>query len=194
MLDRTVAITAELPLRTARLLLRPYAPDDLEDLTDLMGREEVCRYLPWPPMSPEQARAKLEQRLLQTNIGPEQEAMVPAAVEAATGRFVGEFMLRARQSEPGNAEIGWSIHPDFQGRGLATEGARELLRVGFDELGLHRIRAGADPRNIASVRVMERLGMRREAHLVESELIKGEWVDEVIHAVLESEWRRNLVA
>lgn len=192
MLERSVAITAERPLRTARLVLRPYEPSDLAFITDLMGREDVCRYLPWPPMRPDQARAKLEQRLAQTGVAPEHEAMVPAAVEAATGRVVGEFMLRARSSEPGNGEIGWSVHPEFQGRGFATEGARELLRVGFEDLGLHRIRAGADPRNVASIRVMERLGMRREAHLVQSEHIKGEWVDEVIYAILESEWRASL--
>ncbi len=186
--ERTVAITAERPLRTARLVLRPYEPADLPWITDLMGREDVCRYLPWPPMSPEEARAKLQQRLAQTGIGPDHEALVPVAVEAATGRVVGELMLRARASEPGNGEIGWSIHPDFQGRGYATEGARELLRVGFEDLRLHRIRASADSRNLASIRVMERLGMRREALFIESELIKGEWVDEVICALLASEW------
>jgi RimJ/RimL family protein N-acetyltransferase len=189
--ERTVSITAARPLRTARLLLRAYQPSDLPWITDLLGREEVCRYLPWPPMSPEQAGEKLAQRLLQTGIGPEQEAMVPVAVEAATGRVVGEFMLRARASEHGNGEMGWSLHPDFHGRGFATEGAHELLRVGFEDLGLHRIRASADARNVASIRVMERLGMRPEAHFVKSELIKGEWVDEVVYAILASEWRAS---
>ncbi|MGH2466753.1 MAG: GNAT family N-acetyltransferase [Candidatus Limnocylindrales bacterium] len=96
MLDRTFAVSAERPLTTARLILRPYTADDLPRLHDLFGREDVCRFLAWPLMDLEQARAKLEQRLLQTHIGPKQEAMVPAAVEVATGRVVGEFMLGAR--------------------------------------------------------------------------------------------------
>lgn len=191
MLERSVSVTAERPLRTERLILRPYTVDDLSNLHDLFGREDVCRYLPWPAMDLDQARAKLEQRLLQTQIGPDRDAIVPAAVEAATGRVVGEFMLRVRSREDLQGEIGWSLRPDFQGRGYATEGAREMLRVGFEDLGLHRIHADADPRNEASIRVMERLRMRREAHLVESAFLKGEWVDEVVCALLESEWRAS---
>jgi RimJ/RimL family protein N-acetyltransferase len=188
---QTFVVTIERPLRTKRLTLRPYQGQDLPFLADLFGREDVCRYLPWPPMDRKRALAKLEQRLLQTSIGPDRDALVPAAVESETGRIVGEFMLRARSPEDRQGEVGWSVHPGFQGRGLATEGAREMLRVGFEELGLHRIWAGADPRNAASIRVMERLGMRHEAHLVEASWLKGEWVDEVVYAMLDSEWRAS---
>jgi RimJ/RimL family protein N-acetyltransferase len=82
-------------------------------------------------------------------------------------------MLRLKSLESRQGEIGWSLHPDAQGRGLATEGAREMLRIGFDELGLHRIVAGCDSRNTASLRVMERLGMRREAEFVDYEYCQG---------------------
>jgi RimJ/RimL family protein N-acetyltransferase len=103
--------------------------------------------------------------------------------------MVGEFMLRLTSADSRQGEIGWSIHPDFQRRGLATEGAREMLRLGFDVLRLHRIVAACDPRNLGSLRVMEHLGMRREAHFVESEFLKGEWIGEIVCAVLEDEWR-----
>ena len=63
-----------------------------------------------------------------------------------------------------------------------------LLRLGFEDLGLHRIAARCDARNTASARVMERSGMRHEAHLVQSEFIKNEWTDELIYAILRSEW------
>jgi RimJ/RimL family protein N-acetyltransferase len=149
----------------------------------------VVRYLPWGPMDLDQAAAKLEQRLRQRQIGADADALVLAAIEAETGRHVGEFMLRLTNGESRQGEIGWSLHPDAQGRGLATEGARAMLRVGFDELGLHRITAGCDPRNVASLRVMERLGMRREADFAESWFLKGEWVGEIVCAMLESEWR-----
>lgn len=193
MLERTVSLHPGRPFRTARLILRPYSAEDLPHLTEMLGREDVCRYLPWPPMTPEEARAKLEQRLLQTHLGADGDALVPAAVEAASGRVVGEFMLSIRSTGHRQGEVGWIIHPDFQGRGFGTEGARAMLRVGFEDLGLHRIQAGADPRNVASLRVMERLGMRPEAHFVASEFIKGEWVDEVVFGLLESEWRASIV-
>jgi RimJ/RimL family protein N-acetyltransferase len=64
-----------------------------------------------------------------------------------------------------------------------------MLRLGFDGLGLHRIVGRCDGRNTPSTRLLERLGMRREAHLVQNELVKGEWTDEVVYAMLESEWR-----
>jgi RimJ/RimL family protein N-acetyltransferase len=149
----------------------------------------VSRYLVWEPMNLDQARAKLEQRVQQRRIETDGDALLLAAVETETGRMIGELMLRLTSLQSGQGEIGWSIHPDVQGRGLATEGARELLRLGFEELGLHRIFAGCDPRNAASLRVMERLGMRREAEFRESELLKGEWIGEIICAILATEWR-----
>ena len=177
------------PLGTTRMSLRPYEVDDLEALHAIVSREDVCRYLPWEPMDLDQARAKLEQRLTQTRIEADGDPLVLAAVETETGRMIGEFMLRLTSAESRQGEVGWSIHPDVQGRGLATEGAAEMIRYGFDAVGLHRIVAGADPRNVASIRVMEHLGMRREALFVESAFLKGEWVGEVVYAILGSEWR-----
>jgi RimJ/RimL family protein N-acetyltransferase len=63
-----------------------------------------------------------------------------------------------------------------------------LLRLAFEDLGLHRVAARCDVRNTASARVMKRAGLRREAHLVQNEFVKGEWTDELIHAILRSEW------
>lgn len=140
-------------------------------------------------MDAEQARAKLDQRFRQTQLEADGDALVLAAVETATGRQVGEFMLRLKSVESRQGEMGWSLHPDAQRHGFATEGARELLRLAFDEAGLHRIIAGCDTRNGASLRVMERIGMRREAEFVENEYVKGEWVDEIVCAILEAEWR-----
>jgi RimJ/RimL family protein N-acetyltransferase len=64
-----------------------------------------------------------------------------------------------------------------------------MLRLGFEGLGLHRIIGRLDGRNRASARVLEKLGMRREAHFVENEYVKGEWTDEVVYAILDREWR-----
>ncbi|MCW2947645.1 MAG: GCN5-related N-acetyltransferase, partial [Actinoallomurus sp.] len=86
-------------------------------------------------------------------------------------------------------EVGYIFHPDHGGRGYATEAAEVVLRLGFEELGLHRIVGRLDGRNTASARVLERLGLRREAHFVQNELVKGEWTDEVVYAMLADEWR-----
>lgn len=183
------ALEPRYPLATARLLLRPYEVEDLAFILDLFGREDVARYLPWEPMDEEAARALLGRRLYQTRIAAEGELLALAAMDPETGRAIGEFVLRLTSAESAQGEIGWAIHPDVQGRGLATEGAREMLRLGFVELGLHRIVAECDARHAASFRVMQRLGMRQEALFHEDQFLKGEWIGSIICAMLASEWR-----
>jgi RimJ/RimL family protein N-acetyltransferase len=187
--DLKLPCEADYPLLTERLLLRPYRPDDLDALLDLFGRAEVSRYLLWEPMDREAATVLLGRRLTGSRIAKEGDGILLVVTERASDRFVGEVMLRLTSAASRQGEIGWSIHPDMQGRGYATEAAREMLRLGFDGLGLHRIMADSDPRNAASIKVMEKLGMRREAHHVDSMFLKGEWVGAVVGAMLESEWR-----
>ena len=134
------------------------------------------------------AREHLEGRLRATTIESDGDAIRLAAEDRSTGRMVGEFMLRVTSIGSRQGEIGWIVHPDAQGRGLATEGARAVLRAGFKTLDLHRIVAGADPRNAASLRVMERLGMRHEATFIEQAFIKDRWIDQLLYAILAAEW------
>ena len=94
-----------------------------------------------------------------------------------------------RSEEHRIGEVGYLFNPAHAGRGYATEASRALLQVGFEELGLHRIIGRLDVRNAASARVLERLGMRREAHFVQNEWLKGEWTDELVYAMLDREWR-----
>jgi RimJ/RimL family protein N-acetyltransferase len=108
-----------------------------------------------------------------------------------TGALIGDVMLFWRSREHREGEIGYIFHPDHGGQGYATEAARAMLRLGFDEVGLHRIIGRIDARNTASARVLERLGMRREAHFRQNEMVKGEWTDEIVFAILEGEWRAH---
>ena len=80
------------------------------------------------------------------------------------------------------------LDPSAHGHGYATEAARALLAFSFGELALHRVWADVDPRNPPSVRVLERLGLRKEAHHLENVEIRGEWCDTVIYAMLRREW------
>ena len=85
-------------------------------------------------------------------------------------------------------ELGFIFHPDHSGRGYAIEAARVVLDVAFGEFGLHRVTGSCDARNLASARLMERLGMRREAHFRSNEYVKDEWCDELVYAILREEW------
>jgi len=107
---------------------------------------------------------------------------------AKTGELVGDVVLFWHSREHLGGEIGYLLHPDQAGHGYATEAAHALLRLGFDELGLHRIIARLDERNEASARVARRLGMRQEARLVDNEMFKGEWSTELDFAMLAAGW------
>jgi len=178
------------PLETDRLLLRPFREDDLDALHDIERRPEVTRFLYWGPRTLEEVREALGRRTAMTSIAKEGDAIRLAADLRATGALVGDVNLQWHSEEHRQGEIGFVVHPDHQGRGYAVESARVMLALGFDELGLHRIVGRADGRNTASETVMQRLGMRREAHLVENEFVKGEWTDEVIYALLDREWEQ----
>ena len=101
---------------------------------------------------------------------------------------MGDLVLFLRTVEHAGGEIGWVFHPGVAGRGYATEAAKALLDMAFRNLGLHRVEARLDARNLPSARLCERLGMRREAHFVKIEMFKGEWSDLLVHAVRADEW------
>jgi RimJ/RimL family protein N-acetyltransferase len=88
-----------------------------------------------------------------------------------------------------------ALHARFdrshQGKGYATEATRPLVDFAFASIGLHRVCGRLEPRNTGSARVLEKLGMRREAHFVENEWVKGEWQSEVVYAVLSREWQSD---
>jgi RimJ/RimL family protein N-acetyltransferase len=172
---------------TERLLLRPYAFADFDACLDLWGREDVTRYVPWPPRDATATRRALgrHQQMLLEKDG---DGMTLAAFDKETGRLAGDFVLFLRSTEHRCGEIGYLLHPDFQGRGLATEGSRHLLEIAFGPMDLRRVVARLDARNTASAAVLRRLGMRHEAHFVENELFKGEWSDEDQFALLRREW------
>jgi RimJ/RimL family protein N-acetyltransferase len=175
---------------TERLALRPYSLDDYDAFHDLHGRDDVARYLPWETRDPEASRKALERHRTPV-LEKDGDGITLAGFDKESGRLVGEFVLFLRSVEHRGGEVGYVLHPDFWGRGLATEGARAMLEIGFGLMGMHRIIARIDARNTGSAKVLERLGMRREALLVKNEWFKGEWGDEADYALLEEEWESS---
>jgi RimJ/RimL family protein N-acetyltransferase len=182
------ATRTALPIRTERLVLRRYEESDLDAVHAIHRREDVTRYLTWGPRSREEAQAMVDRRM---TLGLEHEGrgLLLAIVPPEGGPMIGDVNLEIVSAEHRQGEIGYVIHPDHQGRGYATEAAGAMLRLGFESYDLHRIVGRLDARNEASARVLERLGMRREAFFRELEYFKGEWVDELVYAILADEWR-----
>lgn len=182
-------VTPDLPITTDRLLLRLYTEDDLDDVHDIQSRPDVTRYLYWGVRDHTQARGSLAMKIAASGLSEEGDNLTLAVVLPETGKLIGDVQLIWVSREHRQGEIGYIFHPDFGGHGYATEAAEVVLRLGFEAYGLHRVVGRLDARNTASARVLERLGMRREAHLVQNEIVKGEWTDEVVYAMLADEWR-----
>ena len=176
------------PITTDRLLLRPFTPDDLTALHAYESLPEVARYLYWEPRDLDAVRAFLDRKITRAAILEEGDALDLAVTLRESGHLIGTTVLVWTSRDHRQGEVGYVLNPAHHGHGYATEAAREMLRLGFDELGLHRIVGRLDARNTASARVLEKLGMRREARLVDNERVKGEWATELVYAMLESEW------
>jgi RimJ/RimL family protein N-acetyltransferase len=184
-----VAFRPAYPITTERLLLRPYGPDDFDALLAIESRADVNRYLYSEPRGPDEVRAMLDRKIGETALDDEGDTVAVAVCLRATGAMVGGCILHWASREHGLGEIGFVLHPDHHGHGYAAEAARPLLEFGFADVGLHRIIGRLEARNAASARVLEKLGMRREALLIENEWVKGEWQSELDYALLEREWR-----
>ena len=176
------------PIATERLLLRPLTPGDAESLLAYRSRPDVCRFVPFEPMDKDAIVDRLAGPWARSTLTDEGQSLTLGAVLAETGELVGDVVLFWHSREHRAGELGYVFNPDFAGHGYATEAARAVLRLGFEDLGLHRIVARLDERNEASARVARRLGMRQEARLVDNEIFKGEWSTELQFALLAREW------
>jgi RimJ/RimL family protein N-acetyltransferase len=179
------------PLRTARLDLRPHRRDDLEDLIAFHSQPEVVRYIPWPVRDREQTRIALEAKVGQGVLSEPGQWLVLAMEVRETSTVIGEVLLKWESEPNRQGEIGFALHAAYHGCGFASEAAREVLRLGFDHLALHRIIAVCISANADSVRLLRHLGMQQEAYLRDSAFFKGEWVSQLIFGLLEDEWRRG---
>ncbi|MFJ4848629.1 MULTISPECIES: GNAT family N-acetyltransferase [unclassified Streptomyces] len=183
--------TISLPITTERLHLRLFTPDDLDDLHAYQGLPDVARYLYRQPLTREQCVESLTRRAAGSAWAEDGDDLVVAVCPLDEAKVVGEVVLKLASARARQAEIGWVFNPAFSGRGYATEAARATAGLAFAELDVHRLFARLDVLNTGSVGVCERLGMRREAHLVENDLDEGRWGSEYVYATLAREWRAD---
>jgi RimJ/RimL family protein N-acetyltransferase len=180
-------VTLAPPIETERLRLRLLVPGDLGALVAIHSREDVNRWLYNGPRSEAQVREMLDRKIA----WPRARGVTLAAELAATGELAGQVSLNVGPPEHRQGEIGFIVHPDHQGHGYATEAAAAVLALAFETYDLHRVCGRLEAGNAASAGVLERLGMRREAHLIENEWVKGAWESEVVYALLDREWRQR---
>ena len=188
MIDEMHSVSLDAPRQTRRLVLRPLEDRDVAALISYRSLPEVCRWVPFEPMDAAAVGARLSGQWRRHSLEKEGDAVVLGIVIGATGELIGDTMVHWASEQHGVAEIGYVLHPAHEGHGFATEAAHELLHIAFDDLKAHRVTARTDLRNLASTRVLARLKMRQEAHLVDGEWFKGAWSDVLDFALLDREW------
>ena len=149
------------PLRTERLLLRPLTDGDFEDLFAFQSDPEITRYVAYDTRDRDGMRAALAAKKRDTTVTNDGDQLSLAVTVPPDPTVIGEVNLFLQDTANRMAEIGYVFHPGHHGHGYALEAAREMLRVGFEDLRMHRMTARCNARNTASWKLMEKLGMRR---------------------------------
>lgn len=173
-------------LETDRVILRPFGPDDVADIFAYAADPEVARYVPWEAHRNEaDSRAFLESVLQRVRRG---EPDTWAVVERASGRVIGSIRFGEYHPVHARASVGYVLGRPYWNRGLTTEAVRAVLRFGFEVVELNRIYAVCHVDNVASERVMQKVGMSYEGTLREVALVKGGFEDRKLYAILRKEW------
>ena len=177
-----------LPLYTARLVLRAFTEADIDIFVAYRNDPDIARYQSWETYSYTEARTLLENQQDQQPGTPGQWYQIAIANQAGN-QLIGDCVLHIHSHEPHQATIGITLGQSSQGQGCAREALTKLFDHLFSHTPTHRITADVDPRNTSSWTLLEKLGMRREGHLVKSLWFKGDWVDEYLYAILREEWQ-----
>ena len=172
---------------TARLVARPMAHRDVQAFVAYRSDPEVARFQSWNDYSLDEGSALIAAMEV-LSLGAPGHWYQLALEERSGGTLVGDLAAKVSASEPQEMEVGFTLARAHQGHGYGTEALRGLLDVAFGTLGLHRVIAVTDARNLPAAALLERVGMRPEAHFHENVFFKGAWGSEFLFAVLEREW------
>lgn len=174
-----------------RVVLREFTMDDVDARYAYLSDDELFRHASWGPLTLDETTESVREAMEAARTAPRRDYELAVTLRD-TGEVVGQVTLKTDRYIPRirqrTSELGYMLRRDCWGRGITTEAARLLLDFAFGELGLHRVFAVVDEDNPASIRVLEKLGFRREARHVKDAFHQGEWFTTLIYAVLEEEW------
>ena len=172
------------PIKTKRLQIRRFTKDDWLAVHTYTSMPDLMEYMEEDVMTEADTQEFVQKQTTD-------EVTAYALIQKEGEKLIGHMVYHPWYA-PRTYEIGWIVHPDYHRQGYSTEAAHALLRHGFEEQNLHRIIATCQPENVASYRVMEKLGMRREGHFQKC-IYRGDdvWWSEYFYAILEEEWTQQ---
>lgn len=175
-------------LQTDRLFIQRLEIKDAGVFFQYRSDERVFKYQSWQPTEKAEAEAFIL-KYAHGDFGVPDTWYQMGLYLQQTSQLIGDIGLHFLDVPSQSVEIGFTVAPAYQRQGYAFEAVREMLNYLLETLEKHRVIASVDPRNTASIALLEKLGMRKEAHFRESLKVRGEWVDDVIYAILRNEWK-----
>ena len=180
-------MTAPMRIETERLVLRDYEDADWRAVLDYQRDPRYLRFYPWNNRSEQDARDFVRMFIDWRNDRPRRRFQLAMTLQGSEVA-VGSCGIRRKPNGGSEADIGYEIAPRLWGQGYATEAARAMVELGFRELGLHRLSSWCIAENVASARVLEKLGFKLEGRLRQNERFKGRWWDTLLYGLLREEW------
>lgn len=176
-------------ITTPRLVLRWIYEDDSDGLYEIFSNPQVMRYWSTVPLPNREAAAELQREIAGGNESDQMYKWGLALRDSNT--IVGTTTLFNLNLDNGRAEIGYALGQAYWGKGYMNEALKALLSYAFEVMDLRRLEADVDPRNVASIRTLERLGFQREGYLRERWHVNGEIQDAYFYGLLRREWRKE---
>ncbi|PKN97229.1 MAG: GNAT family N-acetyltransferase [Chloroflexi bacterium HGW-Chloroflexi-4] len=173
-------------INTDRLFIKTLSLQDKEAFLAYRSNDTVYKFQSWNPPSLQEVEYFIHQNLMVIPNTP--NTWLQLGVYLHNSQLIGDIGLHFLE-DGAQVEIGYTLAPEYQGQGCAFEAVNAILGYLFGQLGKHRVTASVDPDNVRSSRLLEKLGFRREGHFLQSVLIRGNWCDDVIYAMLEQEWK-----
>lgn len=175
-------------LESDRLILRPINIDDKKEIFAYRSDKETNKYQGWIPETIGDVESFIDN--IAKQIDEPGTWFQFSIIEKNSEKIVGDIGLHFWDKDNRQVEIGCTLNKSFQKKGYATESLRKIIDYLFTELKKHRIIASIDPNNENSVRLVERIGFRKEAHFVESLFVNEKWVDDLIYSLIEKDWEK----
>jgi RimJ/RimL family protein N-acetyltransferase len=172
---------------TERLVLRGLILSDAAALLKYRSKREIYKFQNWKPHTLRDAEIFISEKIAKEPNIPDTWYQLGVILKE-TEELIGDIGIHFIDLEGKQAEIGYTLNPEYQGIGYASEAIKGVLAYLFNDLKKHRITASVDPINKKSIALLERIGMRKEAHFKKSIWFNEKWEDDIVYAILEEEW------
>ena len=183
--------TLSLPIETDRLILRTFERSDIDDLRAYHALPSLQRYLFTRTRDAAEVAGALNVMRGHVSLQRPGDTLTLAMVRKGDRALMGHVSLHWSDATAGQGEVRFCINPSYSGQGFTNEALSAVFDLAFDHFHIHRVFARCDGRNHHSIKLMQQMGLRLEAHYREHALFQGEWDEELHFAILDREWQRS---